>query len=94
MYVNNPKSTISVDEEIRQQRQLGLDLQELERSEAYNRVIGGYLNSELIEATEDMLTQGPSRQEALERVMSIGYFKLYLQRIKNDAETAADELSK
>ena len=89
--VNNPTTNVE-DQEIREQYQLGLDLMELERSDAFKRVIGGYMTKELVRASEDMITQGPSRQESLEKVMSIGYLKVYLQGIKNDAVSAQEEL--
>ena len=90
--MNNPDTTEEV--EISKQYQLGLDLQELERSDAYRRIIGSYMADSLVEATENMIDINPAvRQESMEKVMSIGYFKQYLSNIAGDAQSAAAYLA-
>jgi len=88
--VNNPETTADV--EIREQYELGMALIRLECNPDFDKVIGGYLTTHLVKASEDMITQGPTRQEALEQVMSVGYLKIYLQGIANDAMSASESL--
>ena len=48
----------------------------------------------LIVESQGMLDQSPPmRQEALEKIQSVNYFRQYLTTIKNNAQAAIEELN-
>lgn len=75
--------------------ELGQALQRLEKNEDFLAVIkNGYIMNTLIVDSQGMMDQSPPmRQEALERVMSVNYFRQYLTVLKNEAQAAYEELN-
>ena len=74
---------------------LGQALQRLEKNEDFLAVIkDDYIMRTLIVESQGMLDQSPPmRQEALEKIQSVNYFRQYLTTIKNNAQAAIEELS-
>ena len=74
---------------------LGQALQRLEKNEDFLAVIkDDYIMRTLIVESQGMLDQSPPmRQEALEKIQSVNYFRQYLTTIKNNAQAAIEELN-
>ena len=74
---------------------LGQALQRLEKNEDFLAVIkDDYIMRTLIVESQGMLDQSPPmRQEALEKLQSVNYFRQYLTTIKNNAQAAIEELN-
>jgi len=74
---------------------LGQALQRLEKNEDFLAVIkDDYIMRTLIVESQGMLDQSPPmRQEALEKIQSVNYFRQYLTTIKNNAQAALEELN-
>lgn len=74
---------------------LGQALQRLEKNEDFLAVIKDeYIMRTLIAESQGMLDQSPPmRQEALEKIQSVNYFRQYLTTIKNNAQAAIEELN-
>ena len=74
---------------------LGQALQRLEKNEDFLAVIkNDYITRTLIVESQGMLDQSPPmRQEALEKIQSVNYFRQYLTTIKNNAQAALEELN-
>ena len=74
---------------------LGQALQRLEKMEDFLAVIkDDYIMRTLIVESQGMLDQSPPmRQEALEKIQSVNYFRQYLTTIKNNAQAAIEELN-
>lgn len=74
---------------------LGQALQRLEKNEDFLTVIkDDYIMRTLIVESQGMLDQSPPmRQEALEKIQSVNYFRQYLTTIKNNAQAAIEELN-
>ena len=74
---------------------LGQALQRLEKNEDFLAVIkDDYITRTLIVESQGMLDQSPPmRQEALEKIQSVNYFRQYLTTIKNNAQAAIEELN-
>ena len=74
---------------------LGQALQRLEKNEDFLAVIkDDYIMRTLIVESQGMLDQSPPmRQEALEKIQSVNYFRQYLTSIKNNAQAAIEELN-
>lgn len=74
---------------------LGQALQRLEKNEDFLSVIkDDYIMRTLIVESQGMLDQSPPmRQEALEKIQSVNYFRQYLTTIKNNAQAAIEELN-
>ena len=74
---------------------LGQALQRLEKNEDFLAVIkDDYIMRTLIVESQGMLDQSPPmRQEALEKIQSVNYFRQYLTTIKSDAQAALEELN-
>ena len=74
---------------------LGQALQRLEKNEDFLAVIkDDYIMRTLIVESQGMLDQSPPmRQEALEKIQSVNYFRQYLTTIKNNAQAAVEELN-
>ena len=74
---------------------LGQALQRLEKNEDFLAVIkDDYIMRTLIVESQGMLDQSPPmRQEALEKMQSVNYFRQYLTTIKNNAQAAIEELN-
>ena len=74
---------------------LGQALQRLEKNEDFLAVIkDDYIMRTLIVESQGMLDQSPPmRQEALEKIQSVNYFRQYLTTIKNTAQAAIEELN-
>ena len=74
---------------------LGQALQRLEKNEDFLAVIkDDYIMRTLIVESQGMLDQSPPmRQEALEKIQSVNYFRQYLTTIKNSAQAAIEELN-
>ena len=75
--------------------ELGQALQRLEKNEDFIEVIkNGYIMNTLIVDSQGMMDQSPPmRQEALEKVMSVNYFRQNLTVLKNEAQAAYEELN-
>ena len=74
---------------------LGQALQRLEKNEDFLAVIkDDYIMRTLVVESQGMLDQSPPmRQEALEKIQSVNYFRQYLTTIKNNAQAAIEELN-
>ena len=74
---------------------LGQALQRLEKNEDFLAVIkDDYIMRTLIVESQGMLDQSPPmRQEALEKIQSVNYFRQYLTTIKNNTQAAIEELN-
>ena len=74
---------------------LGQALQRLEKNEDFLAVIkDDYIRRTSIVESQGMLDQSPPmRQEALEKIQSVNYFRQYLTTIKNNAQAAIEELN-
>lgn len=74
---------------------LGQSLEILEKNEHFLAVIkDDYIMRTLIVESQGMLDQSPPmRQEALEKIQSVNYFRQYLTTIKNNAQAAIEELN-
>ena len=74
---------------------LGQALQRLEKNEDFLAVIkDDYIMRTLIVESQGMLDQSPPmRQEALEKIQSVNYFRQYLTTIKNNSQAAIEELN-
>ena len=74
---------------------LGQALQRLEKNEDFLAVIkDDYIMRTLIVESQGMLDQSPPmRQESLEKIQSVNYFRQYLTTIKNNAQAAIEELN-
>ena len=74
---------------------LGQALQRLEKNEDFLAVIkDDYIMRTLIVESQGMLDQSPPmRQEALEKIQSVNYFRQYLTTIKNNAKAAIEEIN-
>ncbi len=74
---------------------LGQALQRLEKNEDFLAVIkDDYIMRTLIVESQGMLDQSPPmRQEALEKIQSVNYFRQHLTTIKNNAQAALEELN-
>ena len=74
---------------------LGQALQRLEKNEDFLAVIkDDYIMRTLIVESQGMLDQSPPmRQEALEKIQSVNYFRQYLTTIRNNAQAAIEELN-
>lgn len=74
---------------------LGQALQRLEKNEDFLAVIkDDYIMRTLIVESQGMLDQSPPmRQEALEKIQSVNYFRQHLTTIKNSAQAALEELN-
>ena len=74
---------------------LGQALQRLEKNEDFLAVIkDDYIMRTLIVESQGMLDQSPPmRQEALEKIQSVNYFRQYLTTIMNNAQAAIEELN-
>lgn len=75
--------------------ELGQALQRLEKNEDFVEVVkNGYIMNTLIVDSQGMMDQSPPmRQEALEKVMSVNYFRQYLTILKSEAQAAYEELN-
>lgn len=75
--------------------ELGQALQRLEKNEDFLAIIkDGYIMATLVVGSQGMLDQSPPmRQEALEKVQSVNYFRQYLTTVMSDAQAAYEELN-
>lgn len=75
--------------------ELGQALQKLESDPNFLLVIkDDYIMRTLIVESQGMLDQSPPiRQEALEKIQSVNYFRQHLTMIKNSAQAALEELN-
>jgi len=82
------------NQEQKYQIELGDALKRLEVNPDFIAVIkDGYIMSTLIRDSQDMLDINPPiRQEALEKVQSVNYFRQYLTSIRNVADGAREDL--
>lgn len=74
---------------------LGQSLEILEKNEHFLAVIkDDYIMRTLIVESQGMLDQSPPmRQEALEKIQSVNYFRQHLTTVKNNAQAALEELN-
>jgi len=82
------------NDELRDQIELGNALARLEHNPDFTRVIkDGYIMQTLVVESQGMLDVNPPvRQEALEKVQSVNYFRQYLTVLRNVAEGAKVDL--
>jgi hypothetical protein len=92
-------SNLNADEraELTKQIELGQALQRLEANPDFQMVIGqGYITKTLMNDSYGLLALEPSGQErqyALEKVMSVNYFREYLTNVKENATEATYTLN-
>ena len=90
--MNNPKE--ESDLQIRQDMELGRDLEYLQTLPQFQRVvIDGYIKNVLSNTSKDMISLNPAvRQNVMEEIMSVGYFRQYLDNIVSSATIATEDL--
>lgn len=81
--------------ELIEQIEIGQALQRLEQNPDYKLVIGqAYIMDTLVDRSIDMLDiQPPIRQEAMEAVMAVTYFRKRLTELKMNAVSAVEALN-
>ncbi len=82
------------NQELKYQMELGDALKRLEVNPDFVAVIkDGYIMRTLIVESQGMLDVNPPlRQEALEKVQSVNYFREYLTKIRNVADGARQDI--
>jgi len=85
----------TVTSELSAQVQAGEDLAWLQGDSRFKRLITqGYIVDVLMNESQYMMDANPAiRQEALEKIQSVNYFRQYLTEIANIAEGAKQDLA-
>ena len=88
--MNNP---IDQNDELRMQIEIGKALDRMKQSDDFKLVIEqNYINNTLINTSQEMLDINPVfRQEALEKIQAVNYFRKHLTEIENIAEAAMQD---